>query len=45
MENDIFDFSERDGVTSNPIFPGFTPYPSVDHAGNGRKWYRKAAHR
>ncbi|XP_021939529.1 cytosolic purine 5'-nucleotidase isoform X2 [Zootermopsis nevadensis] len=45
MENDIFDLSERDGVTSNPIYSGFTPYPSVDHTGNGRKWYRKAAHR
>jgi hypothetical protein len=45
MEKDMFDFSERDGVTPNPISPGFTPYPSGDHPESGRKWYRKAAHR
>lgn len=45
MENDMFDFSERDGVTPNPISPGFTPYPLGDHPESGRKWYRKAAHR
>ncbi|PSN50670.1 hypothetical protein C0J52_09312 [Blattella germanica] len=45
MENTIYDFCERDGFNSIPISPGFTPFPSGDHPGSGRKWYRKAAHR
>ncbi|KAJ9595415.1 hypothetical protein L9F63_013399 [Diploptera punctata] len=45
MENSIFDFCERDSVNQSPISPGFTPIPSGDHPGGGRKWYRKAAHR
>jgi hypothetical protein len=45
MENDVFDFSERDGVTPNPISPGFTPSPAGGNTESGRKWYRMAAHR
>jgi len=45
MENDVFDFSERDSVTRNLISPGFTHMSGGDHPGSGRKWYRMAAHR